>query len=464
MANIVSELFISLGLDSSNFSKGMDDAEKKMGQMGETSKRVGDDLRKGITFSLGEVVKAAFPLLGVTASVMSLVNAQQSLYNIQKASKETGIPAREYAAWGRAAESLGYSAQDAQGSLASLQSALQEAALTGRSQAAGVLVYLGVGLFKANGQMKSATEVLKDLSRVMSRLPIEKARIYGLMMGLSPSTIALLREGKNLTAELANQLENGITEEQAKRAWEMQKAWNQLKQSGMDLAYAVLQTLSPAIETFLKIAKAVSSFFADHSTLISYAASAMIVVKAIGMAVTAFMSLGKAVAGAFALITAAMRANPILAMISLLIAGVFDLINFFKGADSVIGSLFEAVGIKADRVKAVFKAIGEVLLTVFKPIGFLINAISGLMMPQEMDEQTARANLKQNTSAMSVAPSVIHNNSRSGVVNNHVENTVNIDAPGGNPKVSQKAAQDGIASGMNGYKSMTAYAETGYSY
>ena len=240
MANIVSELFISLGLDSSNFSKGMDDAEKKMGQMGETSKRVGDDLRKGITFSLGEVVKAAFPLLGVTASVMSLVNAQQSLYNIQKASKETGIPAREYAAWGRAAESLGYSAQDAQGSLASLQSALQEAALTGRSQAAGVLVYLGVGLFKANGQMKSATEVLKDLSRVMSRLPIEKARIYGQMMGLSPSTIALLREGKNLTAELANQLENGITEEQAKRAWEMQKAWNQLKQSGMDLSYAVL--------------------------------------------------------------------------------------------------------------------------------------------------------------------------------------------------------------------------------
>ena len=187
MANIVSELFISLGLDSSNFSKGMDDAEKKMGQMGETSKRVGDDLRKGITFSLGEVVKAAFPLLGVTASVMSLVNAQQSLYNIQKASKETGIPAREYAAWGRAAESLGYSAQDAQGSLASLQSALQEAALTGRSQAAGVLTYLGVGLFKANGQMKSATEVLKDLSRVMSRLPIEKARIYGQMMGLSPS-------------------------------------------------------------------------------------------------------------------------------------------------------------------------------------------------------------------------------------------------------------------------------------
>lgn len=464
MANIVSELFISLGLDSSNFSKGMDDAEKKMGQMGEASKRVGDDLRKGITFSLGEVVKAAFPLLGVTASVMSLVSAQQSLYDIQKASKETGIPAREYAAWGRAAESLGYSAQDAQGSLASLQSALQEAALTGRSQAAGVLTYLGVSLFKANGQMKSSTEVLKDLSRVMSRLPIEKARIYGQMMGLSPSTIALLREGKKLTEELANQLENGISEEQAKRAWEMQKAWNQLKQSGMDLAYVVLQTLSPAIETFLKIAKSVSEFFAGHSTLLSYAASALVVVKAIGMACTAFVSLGKSVAGAFALITAAMRANPILAMISLLIAGVIDLINFFRGADSVIGSLFEAVGIKAERVKAVFKAIGEVLLTIFKPIGFLINAIGGLMMPAEMDEQTARANLKQNTSMMSVAPSVINNNTRSGVVNNHVENTVNIDAPGGNPKAIQKATQDGIASGMNGYRSMTAYAETGYSY
>ena len=232
----------------------------------------------------------------------------------------------------------------------------------------------------------------------------------------------------------------------------------------MDLAYAVLQTLAPAIETFVAIARKVSEYFADHSDLVSYTASALVFVKALDMAAKAFLGFGKAAAAAFVLIGNGIKAHPILAMISLIAAGIVDLINFFKGADSVIGSLFEAVGIKAERVKAVFKAIGEVLLTVFKPIGMLINAIGGLMMPQELDEQTARANLKQNTSAMSVAPSVIHNNSRSGVVNNHVENTVNIDAPGGNPKAIQKAAQDGIASGMNGYKSMTAYAETGYSY
>ena len=504
MANPISELFIRLGLDSTDFVKGLTDAEKQTKSIGETALKTGDDIRRGLGYAFIDLVKMAFPLLGVAGTINALASAQQNLYQAQKASKEVGIPADEYAAWGRAAESLGFSAEDAQNSLVSLQASMQEAALTGRSAAAGVLTYMGIGLFKSNGELKTATEIFKDLSKVLANMPIDRARAYGQMMGLSPSTIALLREGKELSEELANQLKIGPTKEDAEKAWEVQRAWNQLKITGGDVARNVFVTLYPVIEDVLVIAQKLSSFLAKNSDLVTYAGTAFLLTVALGKLATAFIAIGKAGAGAIALISAAMRAHPILAAITLAISGIIDLINFFRGADSVIGAFFDMIGVKAESVKAIFRTLGEILLGVLAPFKWVIDGMMALFSkgnPPEIPENgfgtvaqsgtegtqnkskvDAKASEgqrliaqggivkamvqnvpKQTARAVQTPPSVINHSNSARTVNSQVHNEVTINAPNGEAKTIQRAAQSGIQGGMSGYdRSLIAFQETGF--
>lgn len=509
MSNPVSELFIRLGLDAADFVKGLSDAEKQTKAIGETAKKTGDEIRRGLGYAFTDLVKAAFPLLGVVGTINALANAQQSLYKAQKASKEIGIPANEYAAWGRAAESLGFSAEDAQNSLVSLQASMQEAALTGRSAAAGVLTYLGVGLFKSNGQLKSATEIFKDLSRVLDKMPVERARAYGQMMGLSPSTIALLREGKDLSEELAKQLEIGPSKEDAERAWEVQKAWNQLKITGADVARNVFVTLYPVIEDVLIIAQKLSAFLAKNSDLVTYAGTAFLLTVALGKLATAFMAIGRAGAMAISLIGAAMKANPILAGITLIIAGIIDCINFFRGADSVIGAFFDMIGVKAESVKAIFRTLGEILLSVLTPFKWVIDGMMALFAkdnPPEIPENGMEADVqgdrsekrpnqklnansarparrentglfgqggivnsmvqnapRQNAQSVQTPPSVVNKTNSARTVNSQVHNEVTINAPNGDAKTIQRATQSGIQGGMSGYdRSLITFQETGF--
>lgn len=491
MANPISELFIRLGLDSTDFVKGLTDAEKQTKSIGETAIKTGDDIRRGLGYAFIDLVKMAFPLLGVAGTINALASAQQNLYQAQKASKEVGIPADEYAAWGRAAESLGFSAEDAQSSLVSLQASMQEAALTGRSAAAGVLTYMGIGLFKSNGELKTATEIFKDLSKVLANMPIDRARAYGQMMGLSPSTIALLREGKELSEELANQLKIGPTKEDAEKAWEVQKAWNQLKITGGDVARNVFVALYPIIEDVLVIVQKLSAFLAKNSDLVTYAGTAFMLTVALGKLATAFIAIGKAGAGAITLISAAMRANPILAFITLAIAGIIDLINFFRGADSVIGAFFDMIGVKAESVKAIFRTLGEILLGVLAPFKWVIDGMMalfakdnppeipengfGTVAPRKTQERQGFAGqneivkgIVQNTPRQTARmvqtpPSVVNHSNSARTVNSQVHNEVTINAPNGDAKTIQRAAQSGIQGGMSGYdRSLIAFQETGF--
>ena len=368
---------------------------------------------------------------------------------------------------------------------------MQEAALTGRSAAAGVLTYMGIGLFKSNGELKTATEIFKDLSKVLANMPIDRARAYGQMMGLSPSTIALLREGKELSEELANQLKIGPTKEDAEKAWEVQKAWNQLKITGGDVARNVFVTLYPIIEDVLVIVQKLSAFLAKNSDLVTYAGTAFMLTVALGKLATAFIAIGKAGAGAITLISAAMRANPILAFITLAIAGIIDLINFFRGADSVIGAFFDMIGVKAESVKAIFRTLGEILLGVLAPFKWVIDGMMalfakdnppeipengfGTVSPDKTQKQQGFAGqneivkgLVQNTPRQTARmvqtpPSVVNHSNSARTVNSQVHNEVTINAPNGDAKTIQRAAQSGIQGGMSGYdRSLIAFQETGF--
>lgn len=500
MPNAVAELFISLGVDATDVNEQFAKTEKDMTNLGDRAQKLGDSLRTGLTHEFGNLVKAAFPFASVTASIIALTKAQQNLYNVEKASREIGIPTEEYAAWGRAAESLGYSAQDAQSSIASLQSSLQEAALTGRSQAAGVMTYLGVSLFKANGQIKTAGETLKDLSNVFSKMPIEKARIYGQMMGISPATIALLREGKELTKELADALEKGPTAEQAKKAWELQKSWNKVTQSGGDLAREILVDLAPALLKLLEVAKAVSGFFADHSELVLYGGAVLLLTRNISKLATVFQLAGMAGAKAFMLIGTAMKAHPILLIISAILSALYSLGAWFNGEASVIGSILERMGLRVDTLREKLKFLGDFLKGLLSPFIAIFSAIGSLMSealeppppprpkgkpgegdPGERDDNAysliqrdrqgspiARAinyqhDIKSVQRESMLPPSVVNNRNSNRNSHTEVHNNVTVNAPGGEPKAVTKATMTGIKSGFQGFNGdLIAFRESGF--
>lgn len=481
MANVVAELFVTLGIDGSAVNKQLEKTEGDMKSLGERAHKVGDQIRTGLTNEFYNLVKAAFPFASVTASLVALTKAHQGLYNIEKASREIGIPSQEYAAWGRAAEALGYSAQDAQSSIASLQTSLQEAALTGRSQAAGVLTYLGVSLFKANGQMKTAGETLKDLSKVLSKMPIEKARIYGQMMGLSPSTIALLREGKNLTNELSEALKNGPSAEDAKRAWEVQKSWNQLTQAGGDLAREMFVALAPAFELITDLLKIISKAIKDNPFFIKLAASVAVVATltaGVTKLASAFVLLGGVASKAIVGLAGLMKANPMIVGITLALAGLLDVFNLMRGESSFIGTFFESLGVKSENLKAVFQAITDVILFMLKPLGWLIDGIGALLNLNPKDVIEKRGEGAQSPSELiasyqggirdvsrdsMVAPSIVtQNRNMNRTSNTEINNQVTINAPGGNPRAVEKAAMTGINSGLSGLRDLTAFRESGF--
>lgn len=504
MPNAVAELFISLGVDATDVNEQFAKTEKDMTNLGDRAQKLGDSLRTGLTHEFGNLVKAAFPFASVTASIIALTKAQQNLYNVEKASREIGIPTEEYAAWGRAAESLGYSAQDAQSSIASLQSSLQEAALTGRSQAAGVMTYLGVSLFKANGQIKTAGETLKDLSNVFSKMPIEKARIYGQMMGISPATIALLREGKELTKELADALHEGPTSEQIKKAWELQKSWNKLTQAGGDLTRELLHSLAPAFQIMTSALEHLSKSVSDNPFYVKLATSVIVVGSlAIGIqkAGMAFMFLGTAAANALGPILMLARANPVIAGLIFGLAGLIDIFNLVRGERSFIGSFLDSIGVKSENLRAIFNALGETIRVILKPFGWLIDYIGYLLNikpidlinerdgkgkpgegdPGERDDNAysliqrdrqgspiARAinyqhDIKSVQRESMLPPSVVNNRNSNRNSHTEVHNNVTVNAPGGEPKAVTKATMTGIKSGFQGFNGdLIAFRESGF--
>nr|DAH90061.1 MAG TPA: tail tape measure [Caudoviricetes sp.] len=460
----ISSLVISLLLDNSSFKKGMDESSKSVKNMGETAKKTGEQISHDLGSAFIDVVKKAFPLIGVAATVNALANAQQNLYSVQRASKETGIPANEYAAWGRAAENLGFKAEDAQGALANLQEQLNQAALTGRSDAAGVLTYLGVSLFKANGQLKSSTDVLKDLSGVLAKMPIERARVYGQMMGISPSTVALLREGKDLTKELAEQLKTGPTNEQAEVAWETQKAWNAMLQTGGDLARELFVMVAPAVIKLLEALRSIVSVLAQNFELVAWGAGILALAANFGKLTAAMTFAGKAGAAALTLLGAAAKANPLLLIISSILGALYSLSAWFKGESSVVGEFFDMLGVKAESVKAIFETLGKLISAAFAPFAFVINGL-GALFSQEQNAEMAKnltGQIGKDAQMVSQPPSITNANNNARVVNSQVQNNVTVNA-NNNAESIKNATMKGVAGGMSGFdRSLTTFVQSGF--
>lgn len=439
------ELVFNIVVDSSDAKKNLESTQKNITSISSTAKQAGESIKKNLGGAFESLIKMALPIATVTGAVSALSKAQSDLVDVGKQSTMFGVKAADLMAWGRAAETLGFSANDAKSAIVSLQQGLQEAALTGQGKTAGMLNYLGVRMRKANGELRSGAEIMADLSKKFTGMSQEKALYLGQMLGLSPDTIALLRTGKTLTNELAEAYKHTASPEAIQRANEFDESLTRLKFSGQDLARELFVAVAPAINAILEALLPVARFLADNPFFAVASAGALAFKNSLSALLPAFKLVGSVGIGVFKALGAVISKNPIIFAITSIIAVLSDLYDWINGAPSVFGSFLNWLG------------IGDEALKNFK------NAVAGVKRIFGIDE-SGDESMRNRTVANSVPQSTYNTSNavsnRNLSMDAHNEIVVNVNG-GGNVGDIRSAVASGVNDGMSQYNATIVSFETG---
>ena len=103
----------------------------------------------------------------------------------------------EVSTWGKIIEHTGGTAAGFRGTLESLTNTLTDFAITGGGAAAETFARLGINAFDANGQLKTALELLPEIADSFGQLSREESVNLGRRLGLDNATILLLQRGRD---------------------------------------------------------------------------------------------------------------------------------------------------------------------------------------------------------------------------------------------------------------------------
>ncbi len=253
--NIVDALTVTLGLDSSGFTKGQKDAaaaQAKLKADGVASAKSIEDANAKAGESvaaLGRKFLGLYVLLtagkGVQQFVSEITAADAAL---GRTAKNLDMSGRNLSAWQNAATVAGGSAEGITGTLRGLTSEMQKAALTGQSSIIPVFRALGINLADASGKARDAGDVLVDLNRKAQGMDPARFTELAHMAGIDDGTITLLEK---TTAEFdklrAEQQKYAATANDIDAAQKRQSGWRQLLITSQSLGRTILTSLTPAI-------------------------------------------------------------------------------------------------------------------------------------------------------------------------------------------------------------------------
>jgi len=291
-------------------------------------------------------VAAAGAFAGWVNSTLSSIDPMIQL------SRETGVAIEAIQELSYAASVSGSNAQALQSSIAGLSQTIGKAAQFGSEE----FSRLGISVRDANGQVKTADVILRELSSSFKRLGLsmQEQQSFAQSLGIDPSLIQLLgRTGSEMDSlrEKAKNL-GVITQEQADATADYNDSITTLKFgfNGLQNIIAVgfapeLKALTEKFITFLEVNKdtiqnGITKFGEAVGVLVNSIVRLTPVILGVGAAFTAWKiaSLGLAtvlgtIFSPVYLITAAIAAA---------ILFVDDLIVAFQGGESVIANFFES--------------------------------------------------------------------------------------------------------------------------
>lgn len=331
-----------------------------------------------------KVLKALAPVAGLTALLNRSLAFASLGEEMSFLAQNTGLAVEKFQALAIAAENYGGTAEGIAGSMQGLNANLNNMRLgKGGGGVEDAAITYGINLYGANG-LATADELLMNVAKRFESLNQTQQIDLGQRLGLDEGTIRLLQTGvANVQAELERGRKYSLfSAEDVENSRKFERTMRDIKLGLAQIFGVVARSLLPAftwvgdkVSRFIDLINGNASFIKGFFL----ALSAILTVLAIksGLAFLPFI-------GAIALITA------VSAAIGLLID---DIVNFWQGNESLLGTFIEAV-------KNVFTALWNFLKEGFNSVlewlkGTKVGKLFGLSEEKENPEQANMVEAKR---------------------------------------------------------------------
>lgn len=339
MATVIDSFMITLGLDPTDFNKGIDEANKK------TESFASKLMKKGT-----KAATAFFSFGGIIAQVKGLAAGADG---IGKIADRIGANASDLYAWGTAAELSGGSVRGLFDSVEGLNKQLTRIAVTGKSRILPFFEQLGVAVVDDSGKVRNVFDVLRDLAGAVEGM--SKLESQGILssLQLDEGTIGLLQGGRQALDDLIKRQKDlgYFTKEDTVIAAKFNDSITELSRSFRFVFLPILRFAAPTLTQFALALTDAFAYMQKHGDILTMALYAIVAVIT-GLLLPTLWSLFTAI-----------LANPITWVIMLIAAFLLvleDLWVYANGGKSAFEDLWEMLG-TGDEVLATLQTAWDYL-------------------------------------------------------------------------------------------------------
>ena len=338
MASLLETFFILFESDADKAAKGLDDVEKAADGaadgLEETTKQ-SEEANK----SFGKTIKAAAGVataLGLVTAANKALQLTQQVDQLGKYADLWGKNVSSINAWQQANMRAGGSAAEMLSTIESLNSGLNEIALTGEGSLLPFLNLFGISAIDAAGKARDAFSVLPELADRFASLNDSEAATLGQQLGLDDATIRMLKMGRREVELMIQRQERlgVVTKAQAEASADFNDSLGDTGQIFGTLGRRLITAALPALTAFLDSITDIMVFMNEHETLMIgfFGTIASVITTLYLPAMLKAAAATLAAAAPFILVAAAIAAAG--AAIGLFLD---DLENWRAGNDSLLG-------------------------------------------------------------------------------------------------------------------------------
>lgn len=346
MAEILDTLVTKMTVDNKDFNRALYEIRERFQSLKYTVKDASDSVSINTDKMTASVSRFAKRFISIAAIIGESRTVFNQALQVERLSRSLNVNAQDLQAWMNIIKKDGGSADGFANSVKKLSNNLNMIPLQGNSPLLVNLTRLGINARGAGGGMKSALQVMLELSDRMKGMSSVQAMSIGKMFGLDENTVRILQKGrKEVTAMLAANKKLGVyNTEFIKKVDKLNRSWQDLKQSFHYIASEILSLVIPALQYCID----------GIIGLIDSVKNASGVWESLGIAtgIALLINLKTAIAGvakALSLLNTVFKASPIgrfITLILMLTTAIQDLWAFFKGEDSVTGRISDWVADK----------------------------------------------------------------------------------------------------------------------
>lgn len=249
MANIIDSLLITMGLDGSGVSKGMDEVENRLASG-----------VKNITTNI------LAPLAGAFAFGALLGNFTSTADALGKLSKSLRSDTQDVKAWGDAVAYAGGNANSLNSTLSGLEQKLKDAK---RGVDNADFRALGINAKDANGNLKTSTDILKELSLVSDKMNPDTFERLTKKLGIDAGTLQLLQSGSKEVGNLVSKYKDlAYTQKDAEIAREFNNTMGDLGKTLQSASAIIMRLVVPALTFVGDKAAVFVNFLRRHESFV----------------------------------------------------------------------------------------------------------------------------------------------------------------------------------------------------